>query len=242
MFFLQKKNCWCGAMTPRRTGWFLSLQDVLLTTTEHITHKDVSHETNEGWSSDVDGELGDRSRVEQETFRYAVMCQEHPRRFLSEVDEIFCKCDNMCTVSVCVKRTTWNSVIEPGWYIYLTDSVVTVVFDSGRGPFSLSLSLPWDRDTPHEIVTLLRSWHPHTTTLPFPTSSSLRYHWFWISEIEVNQYFQDSCKTLCSPDCFHDIFNRDRGESAQVKLGQSTSWSLDLRRSKPRCFEGRQES
>ncbi len=31
-----KKNSWCGVMTPRRIGWFLSLQDVLLTTTTQI--------------------------------------------------------------------------------------------------------------------------------------------------------------------------------------------------------------
>ena len=36
MIFSKKKKSLCGAMTPRRIGWFLSLQDVLLTTTVHI--------------------------------------------------------------------------------------------------------------------------------------------------------------------------------------------------------------
>lgn len=50
------------------------------------SHKDVLHETNEGWSSETDGKSGDRSRVESKT---------------SEVVESFCTCDNMCVFSVC---------------------------------------------------------------------------------------------------------------------------------------------
>jgi hypothetical protein len=36
MIFAKKKKSWCGAMNPRRIRWFLSLLDVLLTTTAHI--------------------------------------------------------------------------------------------------------------------------------------------------------------------------------------------------------------
>ena len=39
MIFAKKKKSWCGAMTPRRIRWFLSLQDVLLTTTAHIASR-----------------------------------------------------------------------------------------------------------------------------------------------------------------------------------------------------------
>ena len=38
IFAKKKKKSWCGVMTPRRIRWFLSLQDVLLTTTAHISY------------------------------------------------------------------------------------------------------------------------------------------------------------------------------------------------------------
>jgi hypothetical protein len=52
-WFLQKKKSWCGAMTPRRIRWFLSLQDVFLTTTAHIAPKNLDRSLNEGVTDKV---------------------------------------------------------------------------------------------------------------------------------------------------------------------------------------------
>ncbi len=53
IFANKKKNSWCGAMTPRRIGWFLSLQDVLLATTAHMAMDGQKSARTSTWNQGV---------------------------------------------------------------------------------------------------------------------------------------------------------------------------------------------
>jgi len=72
LIFAKKNKNWCGVMTPRRIGWFLSLEDVWLTTTVHIALKTWMRSGKTGGTSSVERVERGTGRDQKKKFKQRV--------------------------------------------------------------------------------------------------------------------------------------------------------------------------